>query len=261
MGAPRFQHSASAEIQPISALSIDPPQPPPGFEPLPALSGGEQPTLAHVVYEKLEAHILEGAWLPDTRLSLRTLAGALDTSMQPVREAVGRLIDAQALVSTPGKAIRVPRLDRKTSDEIWSLRSLLEGEAAAKFAARKRPKEARELYQYTKALRSLKFGADLEPTMRAIMAWNLALAKGSGSPLLVQTISRLRLRYAPFIAEALAVKAPVDEVFLGFTLHMQDELVMAIEAGDAEAARHLRCADLRSFQRYLYSHKAKHINF
>lgn len=205
--------------------------------------------------------MLDGEWLPDTKVSLRTLAGALNTSMQPVREAVGRLIDAQALRSAPGKAIHVPRLDRKTSDEIWSLRFLLEGEAAARFAARKRPREARKLYQYTKRLRSLNFGADLQPTMRAIMAWNLALAKGSDAPILVQSICRLRLRYAPFIAEALAAEAAFDDVFLGFTLHMQDELVMAIESGDAEAARHLRCADLRSFQRYLYSRKTWRLTF
>jgi DNA-binding GntR family transcriptional regulator len=175
--------------------------------------------------------------------------------MQPVREAVGRLIDAQALRSAPGRAIRVPRLDRRTADEIWSLRLLLEGEAAARFAARKRPAEARQLYHYTKAMRSLDYGTDLQPTMRALMAWNLALARGSNSVILSGAIQRLRLRYAPFIADGLATDASFDDIFLSFTLHMQDELVMAIEAGDAEAARHLRCADLRSFQRFLYSRK------
>ncbi len=213
-------------------------------------------TLAHLVYESLEASIVDGQWLPDTKVSLRSLASSLNTSMQPVREAVGRLIDAQALRSAPGRAIRVPRLDRRTADEIWSLRLLLEGEAAARFAARKRPAEARQLYQYTKAMRALDYAADLQPTIQAIMAWNLALARGSGSAILSGAIQRLRLRYAPFVAESLATAAPFDEEFLGFTLHMQDELVMAIEAGDAEAARHLRCADLRSFQRYLYARRS-----
>lgn len=209
----------------------------------------------HQVYESLEEHILDGEWLPDTKVSLRSLAASFNTSMQPVREAVSRLIDAQALRSAPGRAIRVPRLDRRTSDEIWSLRLLLEGEAAARFAARKKPAEARRLFQYTNTMRPLDFGADLVPTMQVLMAWNLALAQGAASPILVGTIRRLRLRYAPFIAKSLAMDATLDPVFLGFTLHMQDELVMAIEAGDADAARHLRCADLRSFQRYLYARR------
>ncbi len=222
----------------------------------PPSEGPEARTLAQRVYEDLEGRILDGEWLPETKVSLRTLAISLDTSMQPVREAVGRLIDAAALRSAPGKAIRVPRLDRKTADEIWSLRFLLEGEAAARFAARKRPAEARQLYTHTRALRGMRFGADLQPTMRRMMAWNLALANGSGSPILIDIIRRLRLRYAPFVAEALAEEAAFDPEFLHFTLHMQDELVMAIEGGDADAARHLRGADLRSFQRYLYARKS-----
>jgi len=242
-------------VRPISTATIEPPDPGPMLA-TPKLDPREGPaTLAHQVYESLEASIVDGQWLPDTKVSLRSLANSLNTSMQPVREAVGRLLDAQALRSAPGRAIRVPRLDRRTADEIWSLRLLLEGEAAARFAARKRPAEARQLYQYTKAMRSLDYGADLQPTMRALMAWNLALARGSNSALLSGTIQHLRLRYAPFVAESMATDPPFDDVFLGFTLHMQDELVMAIEAGDAEAARHLRCADLRSFQRYLYSRK------
>ena len=224
----------------------------------PASPAGPSPTLAQRVYETLEERILAGEWLPETKVSLRTLATSLDTSMQPVRDAVGRLVGTAALRSAPGKAIRVPRLDRRTADEVWSLRFLLEGEAAARFAARRRPAAARRLYRYTEALRAIRYGADLQPTMRASMAWNLALAQGSGSPILVDMIRRLRLRYAPFVAEALALDAPFDPEFHQFTLHMQDELVMAIEAGDAEAARNLRCADLRSFQRYLYVRKAWH---
>ena len=215
----------------------------------------EFPTLARQVYQELESRILDGQWLPNTKVSLRTLAISLNTSMQPIREAVGRLVAASALEMTPGRAIRLPPLDRGLADEIWSMRMLLEGEAAARFAARQRPEEARRLFEHTRTLRSFRYGIDLQPTMRAIMAWNKDLAEGSASPILIETVSRLRLRYAPFVADALSLDVPFEEEFLHFTLHIQDELVLAIESGDAAAARHLRCADLRSFQRYLYSRK------
>jgi DNA-binding GntR family transcriptional regulator len=215
----------------------------------------ETPTLARQVYQELESRILDGQWLPNTKVSLRTLAISLNTSMQPVREAVGRLVAASALEITPGRAIRVPPLDRGVADEIWSMRLLLEGEAAARFAARQRAEEAHRLFDYTRSLRSFRYGIDLQPTMRVIMAWNRDLVEGSASPILIEMVSRLRLRYAPFLADALSLDLPFDEEFLQFTLHIQDELVLAIESGDAAAARHLRCADLRSFQRYLYSRK------
>ena len=77
----------------ISTLALDPPvsrTPPPP----PAGDAGEAPTLAQLVYDQLESRILAGQWLPDTKVSLRTLAGSLNTSMQPGRGAVGRLLDA-----------------------------------------------------------------------------------------------------------------------------------------------------------------------
>jgi GntR family colanic acid and biofilm gene transcriptional regulator len=224
------------------------------FELDPDHAGGS-PTLAHQVYRQLEARILDGDWLPGTRVSLRGLATSLDTSMQPVREAVGRLVAASALEMRPGRAIRVPPMTRALADEIWSMRLLLEGEAAARFAARHRPEEARALFTHTRVLRRLRYGLDLTPTMQALMAWIGDLAQGCGSPILIEAILRLRLRFAPFFAEALSVEMPHDEEFLQFTVHIQDELVLALEAGDAAAARHLRCADMRSFQRYLYSRK------
>lgn len=215
----------------------------------------ETSTMAHQIYSDMEANILDGSWPPETKMSLRKLAKSLNTSMQPVREAVGRLVSASALEITRSRSIRVPRLSREQADEIWGLRLLLEGEAAARFAARNRPDEARRLYRHTLALREHFRDRDVRASMRRIMEWNCDLTDGSGSPILVEMVMRLRLRYAPFIAETLAMNVPDDKEFLQFTLHIQDELVLAIEEGDSAAARHLRCADLRSFQRYLYSRR------
>ena len=215
----------------------------------------ETSTMAHQIYSDMEANILDGSWPPETKMSLRKLAKSLNTSMQPVREAVGRLVSASALEITRSRSIRVPRLSREQADEIWGLRLLLEGEAAARFAARNRPEEARKLYRHTLALREHFRDRDVRASMRRIMEWNCDLTDGSGSPILVEMVMRLRLRYAPFIAETLAMNVPDDKEFLQFTLHIQDELVLAIEEGDSAAARHLRCSDLRSFQRYLYSRR------
>lgn len=209
-------------------------------------------TLGQQIYGQLERKILHGEWLPNTKVSLRTLALSLNTSMQPVREALGRLVAASALEMTPGRAFRVPSLDRQVVDEIWSLRLLLEGETAACCARRAKEIDTRQIGLHSRAVRNFLYGRDLQATMSAVMAWNTDLIMGSGSPILIDIVMRLCLRYAPFMAYALSTTAPHDEKFLQFTLHIQDELVMAIEAGDAPGARHLRCADIRSFQRYLY---------
>ena len=213
---------------------------------------GDDITLGQQVYQDLEARLLAGELLPGTKVTLRKLAIELATSMQPVREAVARLVAASALEMTANRSIRVPLLDRALADEIWSMRLLMEGEAAARFAARQVPEEAQRLFAPTRRMRTT-LGTHTIPTMKAMMVWNRGLAQGSASPLLIEMIRGLHLRYAPFLAYVLGVDRPHDQEFLQFTLHIQDELVLAIEAGDAAAARHLRCADLRSFQRYLYS--------
>jgi GntR family transcriptional regulator, colanic acid and biofilm gene transcriptional regulator len=209
-------------------------------------------TLGQQIYQELERRILLGEWLPNTKVTLRTLALSLNTSMQPVREALGRLVAASVLEATPNRAFRVPELDRAAADEIWSLRLLLEGEAAARFAARRDPKACKRLAAATDACRAIDYGHDLKATMGAIAAWNSSIAQAAGSQLLYDTVGRLYLRCAPFLAYSLSAAVAHDEEFLSFILHIQDELTLAITAGDAAAARYLRCADLRSFQRYLY---------
>jgi DNA-binding GntR family transcriptional regulator len=209
-------------------------------------------TLGQQIYQQLERKILLGEWLPNSKVTLRTLALSLNTSMQPVREAVGRLVAASALEATPNRAFRVPELDRTAADEIWSLRFLLEGEAAARFAARREPTACARLAAATDACRAIDYGRDLKATMGAITTWNLSIIQAAGSQLLYDTVMRIYLRYAPFLANALSAPMAHDEEFLSFILHIQIELRIAITAGDVAAARYLRCADLRSFQRYLY---------
>ncbi|PZQ46500.1 MAG: hypothetical protein DI556_19975 [Rhodovulum sulfidophilum] len=214
--------------------------------------GFEASTLAHHVYRELESGLIDGVLLPETRLSLRSIATQLNTSMQPVREAVSKLVADSALEVTPGRAVRVPRLDREQADEVWAIRVLLEGEAAARFAARRRPEEVEALYAQTRAMRPLYFADDVPALMRALRRWNIALVYGSHMPVLTDLVMRLRLRYAPFTAACLAAETPPDPNFLNFTLRMQDEMTRAIEAGDVAAARYLRCSTIRGFQHYLY---------
>ncbi|WGF89550.1 GntR family transcriptional regulator [Marinivivus vitaminiproducens] len=216
--------------------------------------GGSQDsaTLGRQVHQAIEERLLTGRLLPGTKVSLRGLAQDLGTSMQPVREAVSRLVAASALEFTSSRVIRVTTLDWRQASDLWAMRLLLEGEACAQFAERRVRDEAERLFANTERMRALDFGADLHHTMSAILDWNLDLARGASSPLLVDTIMTLRVRFAPTIALALSRPEPFDPVFRDFTLHIQDELIMAIVAGDAASARHLRCADLRSFQRYLF---------
>jgi DNA-binding GntR family transcriptional regulator len=88
--------------------------------------------------------------------------------------------------------------------------------------------------------------------MREAQGWGLTLAAGARAPLFEATIINLRLRSAPHLAASLYADAPDDPAFFQFTVHIQDEFVLAVRARDADRAHDLRRADLQTFQRYLY---------
>jgi DNA-binding GntR family transcriptional regulator len=209
-------------------------------------------TLGQQVYRRLHRRLMSGALLPGAKLTLRGLAEELGTSMQPIREAVLRLAAEGALELAPNRLIRVPRLDRGQADELWSMRVLLEGYAAALFASRAEPHEITKLEEINDNLRVGYATRDWKRIMRDAQAWALTLAGGARAPLFEATIVNLRMRSAPHLAASLYANAPDDPAFFQFTVHIQDELVLAVRSRDAERARDLRRADLQTFQRYLY---------
>jgi DNA-binding GntR family transcriptional regulator len=209
-------------------------------------------TLGQQVYRRLYDRLMSGALLPGAKLTLRGLAEELGTSMQPIREAVSRLAAEGALELAPNRLIRVPCFSRAQTDELWSMRVLLEGYAAALFATRAESDEIARLVEINESLRAGYATHDWQRIMRDAQTWGLTLAAGARSPLFEATIVNLRLRSAPHLAASLFAEAPDDPAFFQFTVHIQDELVLAVRTRDAERARDLRRADLQTFQRYLY---------
>ena len=209
-------------------------------------------TLGQQVYRYLHDRIMSGLLLPGAKLTLRGLAEETGTSVQPVREAVSRLAAEAALELSPNRSIRVPLLERDQIDELWSMRVLLEGEAAARFCRCAEPATVERLVELNESLRHAYTYKNWQQVMQAAQSWGLTLAKGAQSPLIEATIVNLRLRSAPHLGSALRAEASEDPAFIQFTVHIQDELVHAVVAQDGDRARDLRRADLLTFQRDLY---------
>lgn len=210
-------------------------------------------TLADQVYEAIRKDILDGRMLPGAKLSLRSLATTYGTSMQPVREAVTRLASDAALEVTLSRAIQVPHLDRKGCDEVWALRALIEGEAAALFAMRAPDATFDRLMALTVASRQAQSSGSPVDHMMRIHEWAFFVADACGSPLLASYICALRLRGAPMMSLALHAEKPEDPVFLEFTNQIMSEIAQAVRTRDSSRVRDLRRVDILTHQRYLYS--------
>ncbi|MBS0560342.1 MAG: GntR family transcriptional regulator [Proteobacteria bacterium] len=77
-------------------------------------------------YRRLRQALMEGAFAPGDRLSIRRVAAALHTSPMPARTALRRLAAEQAVDVLPSGTAVVPRLTRKSFIELSIMRAELE---------------------------------------------------------------------------------------------------------------------------------------
>jgi DNA-binding GntR family transcriptional regulator len=88
---------------------------------------------AAAIHAELKAEILRGAHEPGTPFREVGLAGRFGVSRTPVREALGRL-QQEGLLERGGRGLQVRRVDPEELMQVYDLRILLEGQAAAEAA-------------------------------------------------------------------------------------------------------------------------------
>jgi DNA-binding GntR family transcriptional regulator len=95
----------------------------------------QQSTQSHAAHQQLKQRILSGEFEPDYRLREVDIAQLLGIGRTPVREALKRLQDEGLLTYEAGRGLVVTTLDQQAVTELYAMREVLEGAAAA-FAAR-----------------------------------------------------------------------------------------------------------------------------
>lgn len=86
--------------------------------------------LADQVFATLRGWIIEGRLPPGYRLRVRDLAASVGTSVQPVRDAIMRLVETGLVVQEPYKGARVRDLEVSELQQAYDVRILVEGECA-----------------------------------------------------------------------------------------------------------------------------------
>jgi len=82
------------------------------------------------VYERLRDLILTGEIAPGQLITVQALSEAFGVSAMPIREALQRLVAAQALTTISGRSIGIPPLTRERLLDLTRVRSVVEGSAA-----------------------------------------------------------------------------------------------------------------------------------
>lgn len=91
---------------------------------------------AEHAYDHIREQILSGRFKPGQRLTEAELVASCGVSRTPVRTAINRLVGEDFLETVRNEGARVKRWEPAELDELFELRTLLEGHAAARAARR-----------------------------------------------------------------------------------------------------------------------------
>ncbi|ARI75600.1 transcriptional regulator [Halobacillus mangrovi] len=95
-------------------------------------------------YESIKKSILHGEYPPKMRLTEEYLAKQLNMSRTPIREAL-RQLESEGLIVSMKRGVSVRHFTKKDIEQIYDLRTLLEGYAAAQAAIHRTQADIKEM--------------------------------------------------------------------------------------------------------------------
>ncbi|MGE0312603.1 MAG: GntR family transcriptional regulator [Lautropia sp.] len=210
-----------------------------------------EPTLGARVYEALRAALVGGAFSPGDKLSLRTIAERLGVSMQPVRQAVARLVADQALEVAPNRAVRVPVMSLARFEELTEIRVAIESFAARTAALRIGARSLAEVRRHDRAFRRQcrSRTPDVEAAVQANYGLHFATYRAAAMPSLMPIIEGLWLRIGPVLN--LDMRESPRRLALGEAEACHAALVAALASRAAPAAGEAIEADIRTAARFI----------
>ncbi|WP_372624486.1 GntR family transcriptional regulator [Falsiroseomonas sp.] len=206
----------------------------------------EPASLEEQAYHQLRQALVEGAFPPGQKLSIRRVAAALGTSPMPARTALRRLAAEQAVDLLPSGTAIVPRLTRAAFTELSTIRAQLEPLAARMAVPRCDRAVVKQLSAILATELSARQAGDPEAVLRADREFLFALYRAAAAPMLLGMIESTWLRRGPMFHDArwLIVTRPP-----GVTHHAA--MLKQLRRGAAEEVAALLRAEIESATAFL----------
>jgi DNA-binding GntR family transcriptional regulator len=189
-------------------------------------------TVQQQAAEKLRAAILAGLFKPGDRLVEADLCARLGVSRPSLREAL-RSLEAEGLVNIiPNRGPQIPVLTWQQAEEIYQVRALLEGEAAALCATRAARAHITGMRAALAAFEKAVREDDGAGRLSATADFYQVMQQGAGNTLIEETLRRLMARINFLRAQSMS-RAGRDK----FSAREMRAIYQAIAKGDSRAAR------------------------
>jgi DNA-binding GntR family transcriptional regulator len=192
------------------------------------------------VFNKLRDLILNGEIAAGQLITVQALSDAFGVSAMPIREALQRLVAAQALTTISGRSIGIPPLTRERLLDLTRTRLVIEGAAAEWAVDRVTPAILARLEQLASEMRSSVRDQDVKRFLRHNREFHFTIYKLAGSESAYTIIEGLWLQVAPYFHHLYKLnryaKASDDH----------DMILKALKTGDQQGAGDGVRADIRS---------------
>lgn len=191
----------------------------------------------------LRQALMSGGFVPGQTLTIRALAAMLGVSVTPAKDAMTRLIAERVMEWGPRRTARVPILTPQSIDEIYMIRTALEGAAAAAAATSIDGRAIEELQKCQDRLVRAFGKHDYRNVLLSNWDFHFAIYRRAELPILLSMIEGLWLRMGPSLNLLYSNFSKGDwaeRAGVGF----HDEIIAALRKGDAEAVRRQITADL-----------------
>ena len=191
------------------------------------------------VYQLLRTNLLCGKIAPGIPLTIRGLAGLLNVSPMPVREALHRLACEGAVEAKNNRRVIVPMMTAEKFSELCELRILIEAHAAEKALPYIREKDIARLELIDVSINEAVQQGDVETTSLRNQDFHRSLYSANPYQIVVPLIESLWLQLGPFSRIAIS---KLEKIYI---VDRHVEAIQALKQQNGFGLRRAIEADIR----------------
>ena len=197
----------------------------------------ERSVLSQQVSSVVMKGLLEGRLEPGDRLVENDLANLLGVSRSPIREALAELSQSGVVVRETGRGSRIRQWTKQDLEDLFGVRSVLEGYAARLVAGRVDPKSRKALEKIISRMRNAGNRGDFAGMIDLDLEFHTLLWQLSGNPLLQMTLEGLSQQFRLFLTMNWKFHGGLTEVADNH-VRVLDALLQGVPAVAEEAMHH-----------------------
>ena len=181
--------------------------------------------------KQIEEFILDGVLRTEDKITERDMAVRLGMSRAPVREAIRELINAGLLEQISARQIVVRQLLFTEIEEIFDIRAMLEGKAAALAAGNRQSGQLKQLQSLFERMILVADSQDYPTYFDLNIQFHKLIHQIANAPRLLSLIDQI-------MRESLLLRSRslVNEDHIQNSIKEHNQILMSLESGDSELA-------------------------